>query len=236
MKVIKNKIYDGSCKALYQTEDESSLILYFKDDFMDDEKQSINVPGKGVINNILSSFIMQKLDIVGIDNHLIDLINMREQSIQLLDMYPIQLIISSVSCGRYISQFGIEEGYVFDKPILDFRVKNRELRYPIINESQILSFGWMRYDEFKEMKRHAFRVYDFIAGLFAGVNIRLVQTKLEFGRFIEEDVNIILGDEISLDNCKLWDMSTNKKFGYESDDKDAIEAYSAVTKRFNLQI
>lgn len=234
---MKHKVYEGSSKTLYQTDDELSLIIAFTDDFVTEENVKLNIPGKGVVNNLLSSFIMNKLDMVGIDNHLIEQLNMREQLVQLVDVYPIQVSISTVACGRYITQFGIEEGYVFDNPIIDFKVKNSDLKYPIINESQIISFGWLTAEEIQQVKHQANRVYDFLTGLFAGVELRLVECKLEFGRVFNGDQFItMVVDEISLDNCRVWDMNTNEKFGYESTADNPIDGYNAVLKRFNMRI
>src|SRR3546814_11466678 len=58
----------------------------------------------------------------------------------------------------------------------------------------------------------ALRINDFMSGLFAGVGIRLVDFKLEFGRIWDGDYSrIILADEISPDGCRRWDMVTNEK-------------------------
>ncbi|WP_342638935.1 hypothetical protein QU600_000317 [Orientia tsutsugamushi] len=45
----------------------------------------------------------------------------------------------NIASGRYVSQFGIEDGYVFD--IIDFMVKHGANNYPIINEDQMIKFN-----------------------------------------------------------------------------------------------
>ena len=58
------------------------------------------------------------------------------------------------------------------------------------------------------------RINDFLTGLFLGVGITLVDFKLEFGRLWEnEEMRIVLADEISPDNCRLWDARTNERLG-----------------------
>jgi phosphoribosylaminoimidazole-succinocarboxamide synthase len=73
---------------------------------------------------------------------------------------------------------------------------------------------------------------------FYNIKLDLVDFKLEFG--YNSNGQIVLGDEISPDNCRLWDL--NQKNGMiVSLDKDRfrndlggfIEAYSEINKRIN---
>ena len=156
------------------------------------------------------------------------------------DVFPIQLSISSLASGRYVIDFGMEEGFVFDSPIIDFRIKNTDLNYPVINEHQIDVFSWLNKKEISNLKKVAIRVHDFLTGVFAGVGIRLVDIKLEFGRvFNGEDYIIMLTDEISPDTCKLWDISSNEKLCYEiveTNPDHVMHAYQEVLKRLNIKI
>ncbi len=232
---MSKKIYTGSSKTLYQSDKDYELIMSFDDNFKMPNKQSIEISGKGIINNSISSYIMQKLDMIGIENHLIKKTNMRQQLVQFVDVYPIQVHICTIACGRYITDFGIENGFVFESPIIDFRVKNKELNYPIVNESQIISFGWLNQKELDLLKKQAMRVHDFLSGLFAGLDIRLVDIKLEFGQvFNGEDFLTMLVDEISPDTCRLWDARTNEKLCYEVAEQNPekiIPTYQEVLRR-----
>lgn len=82
------------------------------------------------------------------------------------------------------------------------------------------------------------RVNDFLTGLFMGIGIRLVDFKLEFGRVFEDDeIQVILADEISPDNCRLWDIATNKKLDKDRFRRDlggVEDAYQEVAKRLGL--
>lgn len=235
---MRNKIYQGSSKTLYQTDEDHALVMAFNDSVKVDNGKIVNISGKGVINNNISAFIMNRLDIIGIENHFIEKINMREQLVQFVDVLPIRLSISTIACGRYVQEFGIEEGYVFDYPIIDFTVKNSLLKYPVINEYQILSFGWLSKEEISEVKSKALRIHDFLTGLFTGLGLRLIECNLEFGKvFNGEEFIIMLADEISLDNCRLWDVQTNEKLSFELINLDpdaASKAYQKAMQRFNL--
>lgn len=235
---MKTKIYEGSSKILYKTEEKHLLTMAFTDKIRLKDGKTLDIFGKGVINNAISSFIMQKLDLIGVENHFVDKVNMREQVVQLVEMLPVQIYVSNIACDRYVEQFGMQEGYVFDTPIIDYRIKNKELNYPIINEHQIITFGWILREELLEIKNKSLRIFSFLSGLFAAIDIRLVSCCLEFGRvFYNEDFATILADEITPDSCGLWDMSSNEKLGIEAikeDNKDPIKSYQIILDRFNI--
>lgn len=234
----REKLYEGSSKIMYESDDESVLIQFFKDDMLMKDGSTFEVSGKGIIKNNISAFIMESMDLAGIDNHFLEKINMREQQVQIVEIVPVKVCVSNVAAGRYVNQFGIEEGYVFDHPIIDFRIKNREKDYPSINEQQMEYFGWIDQDEIADLSHQALRVSDFLSGLFAGVGIRMVECQLEFGRiFNGEDFSFILADEITPDNCRLWDIETNQKLDFEyalENPEKAISIYKEIAKRFKL--
>ncbi len=235
IKYNRNKLYEGKTKIIYQTEEEFILVQFFKDHITLDK--DIVISGKGVLNNSISAFIMSKLDMINLENHFIEKLNMREQLIQLVDVFPIKVCITYVASGRYVSHFNIEEGYVFDNPMIDFIVKGNN-NYPVVNENQLINFGWITKNELNFIKEKALKVSDFLTGMFVGIGIRLVDCSLEFGRVFNEDEFIImLADEISPDTCRLWDVNSNQKLDFEyaiqNPDK-GILVYQEVAKRLKL--
>jgi phosphoribosylaminoimidazole-succinocarboxamide synthase len=234
----REKIYEGSSKILYETEEGYALIQFFKDDQRLISGEVAQIAGKGIIKNNISAFIMDAMALANIPTHLIEKINMREQLIQVLDMIPVQVCVSNIACGRYVTEFGIEEGYVFDHPMIDFRVKNSEYGNPVTSEHQMIGFGWTYEEEIKELKTAALRVSDFLTGLFAGVGIRMVECQLEFGRTFDGDgFMLMLADEVTPDSCRLWDLNTNKKLDFEhafANPEEAIAIYKEVAKRLKI--
>ncbi len=235
----RSKIYEGSSKIMYQSDDESeTLIQFFKDDMLTPDGSTIHVAGKGIIKNTISAFIMERMGLASINTHFIEKLNMREQMVKLVEIVPVHVCVSNIAAGRYVSGFGIEEGYVFDTPMIDFRVKNREKNYPVINEQQLINFGWIDDSEIDELIHIAFRVNDFLTGLFAAVGIRLVESNIEYGRIFDGfDTHFIVADEITPDNCRLWDMETNEKIDFEyamSTPEKALSVYNKISDRFKL--
>lgn len=237
-KKSRKKIYEGTSKILYETEDEYTIVQFFKDDYMLKNGNKIEVAGKGAINNKISSHIMHSMDMACIDNHFIDKINMREQHIQLVDIIPITMCINNVANDRYVKEFGIERGYVFDVPMVEYRVKNRENNNPVINEYQIKNFCWINKDEMTLLREQALKVHSFLTGFFASRSIRLVSSRLEFGRVFDgERFTHMLADEITPENCQLWDAEDNSILDstYIDDNLDnPIFPYNEIAKRLGL--
>lgn len=235
----REKIYEGASKIVYSAEEDYALIQFFKDDHKLGSGQVIEVSGKGIIKNSISAFIMNSMDMANIENHLLEKINMREQKIQLVDIIPVQVSVANIACGRYVSEFGIEEGYVFNNTMLDFRIKKAEFGNPVTCEHQMLNFGWLHVEELKALKKEAIRISDFLTGLFAGVGIRLVECNLEFGTVFDgEGFSLMLADEVTPDTCRLWDMETNQKLDFEyaeANPDKAISVYEEIARRFKIQ-
>ena len=108
----------------------------------------------------------------------------------------------------------------------------------MVAEEHITAFGWASTQDLDDMVSMALRVNDFLSGLFLGVGITLVDFKLEFGRLWEkEDMRIVLADEISPDNCRLWDSRTNDKMDKDRFRRDmgrVEEAYQEVARRLGI--
>ena len=235
----RKKLYEGKAKIIFKGDKPNTLIQYFKDDataFNNKKKGTIH--GKGVINNLISELLMDKLSQLNIPNHLIKRVNMREQLIHQLEMIPLEIVVRNISAGSLVKRLGVQEGKVLSRPLVEFYLKNDEYNDPIIAEEHILVFEWADSHEIEEMVSIALRVNDFLIGFFLSQNIRLVDFKLEFGKiWLQNEQLIMIGDEISPDNCRLWDVKTNKKL-----DKDRFrenlgnvdQAYKEVAFRLGV--
>ena len=233
------KLYEGKAKIIYATSDKSLVIQYFKDDataFNNFKKSTIE--GKGVLNNRISEHILTNLTQIGIKNHLVKRLNMREQIIKLVEIIPIEFIVRNVATGSITKRLGIEEGTVLKHPLLEYCLKDDKLGDPLIAEEHILAFDWATKLELEKVKKMILRINDFMIGMFRGVGIKLIDFKLEFGRLKENGkTEVILADEISPDTCRLWDSITDKKLDkdrFRKDLGDLIPAYTEVAKRLGI--
>lgn len=236
----RTKIYEGKAKILYEGTDPGTVIQYFKDDAtaFNGEKHDV-IAGKGVLNNRISAHIMTKLEAIGIPTHFIRSINMREQLVRSVDIIPIELVVRNIAAGSLCKRLGLKEGEVLAKPLVEFYYKKDELGDPLVGEDHIFTFGWADPYELEEMVAMAWRVNDYLNGLFAGIGLKLVDFKLEFGRIWGEhgELYLVLADEMSPDNCRLWDAKTNEKFDkdrFRQDLGDLVEGYQYVAQRLGL--
>jgi phosphoribosylaminoimidazole-succinocarboxamide synthase len=232
-------VYEGKAKILYEGPEPGTLIQYFKDDAtaFNAEKHDV-IDGKGVLNNRISEHIMLALAAIGVPNHFIRRLNMREQLIRACEIVPLEVVVRNVAAGSLAKRLGLEEGQALPRPIIEFYLKDDKLGDPMVTEEHILCFNWAAQQDIDDMISLAVRVNDFLSGLFLGIGIRLVDFKLEFGRIWEGDFQrIILADEISPDSCRLWDVRTGQKLDkdvFRRDLGSLSEAYREVAKRLGI--
>ena len=235
----RKPIYEGKAKKLFEGPEPGTLIQHFKDDataFNNVKKGTIS--GKGVLNNRISEFLMTRIAEMGIPTHFIRTLNMREQLIKAVQIVPLEIIVRNYSAGSFSKRFGVQEGKALGHPMIEYCFKNDALGDPFVTEEHIYAFGWASPSEMDEIRMYAFRINDFLSGLFQGIGIRLIDFKLEFGRVFEnEREHIILADEISPDNCRLWDAKTGHKLDkdrFRQDLGQIEDAYREVARRLGV--
>jgi phosphoribosylaminoimidazole-succinocarboxamide synthase len=237
---LNKTIYEGKAKAIIETEDSSTVIQHFKDDVTAFNKEKYEIiEGKGIINNHVSAFIMEKLEKAGTSTHFIKTLNEREQLVKKLKIIPLEVVVRNVADGSFCKRFNIKEGEALTSPIIQFFQKNDDLADPMVNENHILYFDWLSSKEMDEVKTTTLKINEILVHLFSNASIYLVDLKLEFGRLINDSTKIILADEISPDNCRLWDKNTYKKLDkhvFRLNLGDLKEAYLEVAKRLSVKL
>lgn len=235
----RRTIYEGKAKILYEGPEPGTLIQYFKDDTTAfDAKKKAVLEGKGVLNNRISEYLMTQLNGIGVPTHFVRRLNMREQLIREVEIIPLEVVVRNVAAGSLSQRLGLQEGTRLPRSIIEYYFKNDALNDPMVSEEHITCFGWASTADLDDMVALTLRINDFLSGLLLGVGITLVDFKLEFGRLWENDeMRIILADEISPDNCRLWDSKTNEKMDKDRFRRDlgkVEEAYQEVAKRLGI--
>src|SRR6201991_3468833 len=235
----RRRIYEGKTKVLYEGPEPGTLIQHFKDDATAfNAKKHQVIEGKGVLNNRISEYVFQHLNEIGVPTHFIRRLNMREQLIREVEIIPLEVVVRNVPAGSLSQRLGIEEGTQLPRSIIEFCYKDDALGDPMVSEEHITAFGWATPQELGDIMSLAIRVTHFLTGRFMGVGIQLVDFKIECGRLYENDLmRIVLADEISPDNCRLWDIKTRNKL-----DKDRfrenlgglVDAYREVAQRLGI--
>ena len=226
------QLYEGKAKKVFATEERDELIVSYKDSataFNGEKKGTIE--GKGEINNKMSNYLFRLLEKEGIPTHYIKELNSRETLVKKVEIVPLEVIIRNVAAGSFSKKLGIVEGTALLQPTIEFSYKNDALGDPFINSYYALALGLATQEEIDTIVKYAFAVNEVLKAKFLEVGLKLIDFKLEFGRFHKQ---IILADEISPDTCRLWDVQTNEKLDKDRFRRDlggVEEAYQEVFRR-----
>lgn len=233
------KIYEGKAKILFESENDNEIIQYFKDDAtaFNNQKKEV-IASKGVLNNYISEFIMQKMSANNISNHFIKRIDERNQLVKKLEIFPLEVIIRNISAGSMAKRLNLEEGIVFDEPVFEICYKKDELGDPLINEDHAVGvLKVISRDQFSYIKEQSLKINAILQDLFLKIDIKLVDFKIEFG--FDGQKNIMLADEISPDSCRLWDANTNQKLDKDLFRRglgDIVVAYQEIANRLKIDM
>lgn len=229
----REMLYEGKAKQVFLTDDPAKIILHYKDTataFNNIKKARIE--NKGVLNNAISSIIFRELARSGVPTHFIATLNDRDQVCRRVSIIPLEVIVRNVIAGSMAQRLGIEEGVQPSNTIIDICYKRDELGDPLINDHHAVALGLVTYGELEQIYAMTARINEILKELFARMNIKLVDFKIEFGR--TADGAIVLADEVSPDTCRLWDMTTGERLDKDRFRRDlgrVREAYEEILAR-----
>ena len=227
------QLYEGKAKKVFATSDPNLVIVDYKDDAtaLDGAKKG-TIVGKGVINNKMSNFMMQKLEKAGVPTHFVEQLSDRETVVKKVSIVPLEVIIRNISAGSFSKRYGVPEGTELKISTIEFSYKNNDLHDPLINDYHAIALGLATPEEIEQIKDYAFKVNDMMREYLLTLGIILVDFKLEFGK--TADGQIVLADEISPDTCRFWDVKTHAHLDKDLFRRDlggAEEAYQEVMRR-----
>jgi len=202
-------LYEGKAKRVFLTDDQDLVIQEFKDDataFDGDKKGTIK--RKGIINNNVSCHLFRHLEKNGLKTHLVEKLSDNSMLVRKLDIIPVEVILRNKVAGSLKKRTGLEEGTPLPFPIVEQYYKKDELHDPMINSFHIKALGLATEEEEQKMSRLGLKVNELLIKFFREIGIELIDMKLEFGRYQGE---VLLGDEISSDTCRLWEIETTRK-------------------------
>ena len=226
----RRRIYEGKAKVIYSTDDPDLVIQYFKDDATAFNAQKRGtISNKGIMNNKISSIMFNYLEGKGVRTHFVQQLSDREMLVKNLKIVPVEVVMRNVVAGSLSKRMGIAEGTPLLEPVLEWYYKDDALGDPMINCGHIKAFKLATQDEMDTMRDISFKVNSLLQEYFDRIGIRLIDFKLEFGRF--HDGTVYLADEITPDGCRLWDKETSEKLDKDRFRRDmggVEEAYQRV--------
>ena len=230
----KELINSGKVKSVYTTDNDDEVIIEFRDDMTagDGERKEV-MNNKGAYNAVISAKIFKVLEENGIATQFIDLPEPNIMLAKKLEMIPIEVIVRNIATGSLVRKYPIEERTKLEPPIVEMDYKDDEYHDPMLNRSIIKAMGIATDEEVDILIERALKINEVLSGFLADAGIILVDFKVEFGK--DKDGNILLGDEISPDGCRLWDSETldmlDKELFRKGKDDEVMAAYIEVYDR-----
>ena len=206
----RDQLYEGKAKRVFESDDPEILIVSYKDDATAfDGKKKGTIKGKGAINNRMTNHFMKIIENQGVPTHFLEELNDRETAVKRVRIVPLEVIVRNISAGHFASRYGVEEGLVFDEPVVEYSYKNDELHDPLINDDHAVALKLASREELALIRAYALKINEILKAALLEVGVTLVDFKLEFGK--TSDGTLILADEISPDTCRFWDRETGEK-------------------------
>ena len=235
-------IYEGKAKRIFANKNPREVIVEFKDDAtaFNAAKKSIFV-GKGELNCFISETIFKHLINRDIPTHYINSNSKSSFIAQKVDIIPLEVVVRNTAYGSICKQTNIKPGTVFKDPLIDFYYKDDDLNDPLLTVDRIKLMNFIGQEELNCIKDLTYKINLILTEFFSNIQIKLVDFKVEYGR--NHKGQILLADEFSPDNCRLWDLKANNG-KIESLDKDRfrndlgglIEAYNEISNRLKIFI
>ena len=236
----KNKlIYEGKAKKVFSHVDEDKVIIEFKDDATAfNAMKKAKFEGKGKLNCLISAKIFKHLIKNNIPTHFLKLQNENTMIAQKIKVIPLEIVLRNIAYGSLCKQTTIKSGSVLAKPLIDIYLKNDDLNDPLITKERIELMKILGAEDLDIIIDLTLKINLILKSFFKNIKLKLVDFKLEFG--YDSKKNILLGDEISPDNCRLWDLNQKNdtiisldKDRFRNDLGGLIEAYSEINQRIN---
>jgi phosphoribosylaminoimidazole-succinocarboxamide synthase len=226
------RLYEGKAKIVYATSDPARVIQYFKDDATAfNALKRGTIAGKGVVNNRMSAILFERLERAGVPTHYLSTPSDREMLCRRLDIIKVETIVRNVVAGSLAKRTGLAEGTVMARPVVELYLKSDPLGDPMINDDHVRLLSLATPRELAWMRRTALRVNTVLRPYLERRGLWLIDFKLEFGR---RGRQLYLGDEISPDTCRLWDVTSREKLDkdrFRQDLGGVEEAYQEVYQR-----
>ena len=234
-------IYEGKAKKVFSY-DSDKVIIEFKDDATAfNALKKAKFEGKGKLNCLISAKIFEYLIKNDIPTHYLKLKSDNTIIAQKIRIIPLEIVLRNIAYGSLCKQTTIKPGTVLPTPLIDIYLKNDELNDPLLTKERIELMNILSADDLDSIIELTLKINVILKRFFKNIQLKLVDFKLEFGYNVSN--NIVLGDEISPDNCRLWDLNQKNdtivsldKDRFRNDLGGLIEAYSEINRRIDCFI
>lgn len=231
----KSVLSEGKAKTMHLTDVDNALIMEFRDDITAFNAEKMDtIKGKGALNHKINKHLMSFLEGHDVKTCYLEQIDDNHCLVKKLKMIPLECIARNVASGSFAKRFGLENGTPLKMPVFELFLKDDTLGDPMIRDEHAIYFGWATAEDIAKLKALTLRINALLYEKFHQAGMLLVDFKLEFGR---EGDSFILGDELSPDGCRIWDIKTKEvldKDRFRKDLGDVMTGYKNVAKRLGI--
>ena len=227
---MKTEILHGKVKTVFTTSEPDKVLIQYEDRVTaGNGKKELWVENKGRICCEISSILFEKLEKAGIKTHYLNRIPISIMSCKKVDIIPIEVVVRNVATGSIVRQTTLEEGRIFNWPLVEYYLKDDEKDDPLLTEHRIRLMGDYPLGDMEHIARE---VNGILSKIFREIGLTLVDFKLEFG--YDADENLLLADELSPDGMRLWKEGTSESYDkdlFRKEKGDIVAAYQYILKK-----
>ena len=227
---MKTEILHGKVKTVFTTSEPDKVLIQYEDRVTaGNGKKELWVENKGRICCEISSILFEKLEKAGIETHYLNRIPISIMSCKKVDIIPIEVVVRNVATGSIVRQTTLEEGRIFNWPLVEYYLKDDEKDDPLLTEHRIRLMGDYPLGDMEHIARE---VNGILSKIFREIGLTLVDFKLEFG--YDADKNLLLADELSPDGMRLWKEGTSESYDkdlFRKEKGDIVAAYQYILKK-----
>ena len=223
---------------IFSTDDPGIVRLHFSDTTtaFDGIKRAV-LNGKGISCCTVCKSLFMALEKGGVPTYFIKEEGPRDLLCRSTEEIPLKFTIRHRVMGSTKRILGLEEGTRLNNSLYEIRYLKDSLCFPLVNDHHVVALGLMSYGELGYIHELMRKADTILTSLFEKAGIELVDAKLMFGKTAEGEW--VICDEISPDNCRLWDIETGERLDkdrFRLDMSDVCAKYQEVKDRLLNQM
>ncbi len=231
---LMKELVKGKVKTVYAVDNVEHVMIKYHDKVTAGNGEKEDHPvGKGAINCAISTELFKLVRGLSIRTHHISTVG-PTMLCQKVDIIPIEVVVRNVAAGSIVRQTTIEEGTVFETPLIEFYLKDDSKNDPLLTKRRLRLMGYDLHREIEPLEQMAHDVNYKLRIIFEKIGLTLVDFKLEFG--YDSRGNLLLADELSPDGMRLWKKDTQESMDkdlFRKGNGDIVKAYNQILDSLN---
>ena len=229
------KLLEGKVKTVFETDEEDKVLIRYDDKVSAFNGEHMEYPrDKGATCCMISALLFERLEAVGIKTHYLSVPTLNTMLCRKVKIVPVEVICRNRAAGSIIEHTeGLEEGQLFDPPIIEFFLKDDYKGDPLLTLDRLRLMG---IDPEPFILRTTTINWE-LQKIFDKIGMDLIDFKLEFG--YDDRGGLNLADEISPDSMRLWKKGTKERFDkdlFRKDEGDIVEAYKYILQKLQKSV